>query len=338
MSHAASPTKSKPSPVDDSPVDRMEPVGRRRADLGRSRVASGDAGEAAADDRIDWLRVVPFIGLHVACLAVIWVGWSWIAVAVAAALYVLRMFAVTAFYHRYFAHKAFRTSRPFQFLMAIAAETSVQRGPLWWAAHHRHHHNHSDEEDDAHSPRQRGFWMSHVGWFCTRSAFPTRRDLVRDWLKYPELIFLDRYDWIVPLCLAASLFGLGVLLDAAWPGLGTNGWQMLVWGFVISTILVYHATYTINSLAHRWGRQRYETGDDSRNNFVLAILTLGEGWHNNHHHYPAAARQGFFWWEIDLTYYALRGLSAFGLIWDLKPVPEKTLAEGRPVDDRGDRR
>ncbi|MGB5210067.1 MAG: acyl-CoA desaturase [Gammaproteobacteria bacterium] len=277
----------------------------------------------AAADRIDWLRVLPFLLMHVACLSVILVGWSPVAVTVAVALYALRMLAITGFYHRYFSHKTFKTSRPMQFLFAVLGASAVQRGPLWWAAHHRHHHAHADQADDTHSPRQRGFWHSHVAWFMNRRNHQTRHKLVRDLSRFPELRFLDRYDMLVPVLLAISLFLSGVLLERVAPGLGTNGWQMLVWGFVISTVVLYHATFTVNSLAHTFGRRRYATRDDSRNNFWLALLTFGEGWHNNHHHYPGSARQGFYWWEIDLTWYFLRLLQACGLIWDVRPVPPR---------------
>ncbi|MHC4217605.1 MAG: acyl-CoA desaturase [Planctomycetota bacterium] len=281
------------------------------------------------DRRIDWVRNVPFLAMHAGCLGIIWVGASWTAVGVAAFLYLVRVFAITGFYHRYFSHRTFRTSRVFQLAMAIIGNSAVQRGPMWWAAHHRHHHNHSDQDPDLHSPTLRGFLMSHTGWFLTRAGFATKTRLVRDWSRFPELRFIDRFDWFVPVLLAVGLFGLGELLARVAPSLGTNGWQLLIWGFFVSTVVLYHATYTINSLAHRFGHQRFETDDDSRNSFWLALITLGEGWHNNHHHYPASARQGFYWWEVDLTYYALKVLAWCGLIWDLRPVPARVLAEGR---------
>lgn len=291
---------------------------------------AGALPDDGQNDRIDWLRTVPFAALHLACLAVFWVGVSPVAVAVAAGLYVLRMFAITGFYHRYFSHRAFRTSRPVQFLFALVGAAAAQRGPLWWAAHHRHHHVHSDEPGDAHSPRQRGFLWSHMGWFLCRVNFRTRAELIRDWLSFPELRFLDRYDSLVPILMALALFGLGELLAWRWPHWDTNGWQLLVWGFVVSTILLYHATFTVNSLAHVWGRRRYATRDDSRNNALLALLTLGEGWHNNHHHYPATVRQGFYWWEIDPTWYALRLMASLGLVWDLQPLPAH-VRDGRRI-------
>jgi stearoyl-CoA desaturase (delta-9 desaturase) len=281
-----------------------------------------EGAPAAAPARgIDWMRVLPFVGLHLACLAAPWVGASVTAVLFALGLYVLRMFAITGFYHRYFAHCAFRTSRTAQFVFAVLGATGVQRGALWWASQHRHHHTHSDRPADAHSAHQHGFLWSHMGWFLARENFATRRELVCHLLKFPELRFLDRYDAVVPLLLAIALYGAGEALAHWAPGLNTSGLQLLVWGFCISTVALYHATFTINSLAHRYGRRRYATHDDSRNNAWLALLTFGEGWHNNHHHFPGAARQGFYWWEIDMTYYGLRLLAALGIIWDLREVP-----------------
>ncbi|WP_084590676.1 acyl-CoA desaturase [Arenimonas metalli] len=271
-------------------------------------------------DRIDWLRVVPFIALHLACLAVFWVGFSWFALGVAAALYAVRMFAITGFYHRYFSHKAFRTSRPVQFVFAVLGAASVQRGPLWWAAHHRHHHRFADTEHDIHSPRH-GFFRSHMGWFLTRRGFATNLDAIKDFARFPELRLLDRFDILVPVLLAGGLYALGAWLEGAYPQLGTTGPQLLVWGFFVSTIVLFHVTVTINSLAHRWGTRRFATRDDSRNNALLALLTFGEGWHNNHHHFPGSARQGFAWWELDITYLVLRTMALFGLVSDLKPVP-----------------
>ena len=275
----------------------------------------------AASNRIAWLRVLPFLGMHVACLSAVWVGVSPIAVIVAIAMYALRMFAITGFYHRYFSHRSFKTSRALQFVFAVLGASAVQRGPLWWAAHHRRHHVHADRPADPHSPQQHGFWRAHMGWFLTEQSFAPDLRRVRDLARYPELRWLDRFDIAVPFALALLMFALGAMLEATAPQWGTNGWQMLVWGFFISTVVCYHITYSINSLCHRFGRRRYATADDSRNNWLLALLAFGEGWHNNHHHYPMSAHQGFFWWEIDFTYYGLKVLSWCGLIWDLKPVP-----------------
>lgn len=286
--------------------------------------------ESRGDPRgIDWPRVVPFVALHLGCLAVIWTGWSAFAVGTAIVLYAVRMFAITAFYHRYFSHRAFRTSRFWQFVFAVVGAAAVQRGPLWWAAHHRHHHRHSDLPDDAHSAVQDGFLWSHMGWFLARQNFPTRSHLVRDLARYPELRWLDRYDIAVPTALFLALWALGAWLESAHPALGTGPGQLLVWGFCISTVVLFHSTFVINSLAHRWGTRRYDTGDESRNNPLLALITFGEGWHNNHHRYPSAARQGFYWWELDLSWYGLKLLAALGIVRDLRPVPRSVIEAGR---------
>lgn len=287
------------------------------------------AAGQTAEKSVDWLRVLPFAFLHLMCLAVIWVGWSWTAVTVAFVLYLIRMFAITGFYHRYFSHKTFATNRFWQFLFAVLGNASVQRGPLWWASHHRHHHRFTDKIEDAHSPTQYGFWWSHMGWLTSRKNFPTKMKYVRDWARYPELVWINRFDTVIPVLLAVFLFLGGVILAKVAPALNTNGMQMLIWGFFISTAVHFHATVTINSLAHMVGRRRYDTPDTSRNNFLLAIITLGEGWHNNHHHYPISARQGFFWWEIDPTYWGLRLLCRLGIIRDLRPLPEKVKDQNR---------
>jgi stearoyl-CoA desaturase (delta-9 desaturase) len=278
-------------------------------------------------DRVDWMRCIPFIILHAGCLGIIWVGVSPVAAWTAVALYFLRMFAVTGIHHRYFSHKTYSTSRFGQFLLAVWTGTTVQRGPLWWAYHHRHHHQHSDEEEDAHSPHVHGFLWSHIGWITSKRNFPTDYSKVKDLAKYPELVWLNRFDVVVPVLFATSLFLLGRYLETAAPGLHTSGAQLLVWGFFISTTALFHGTASINSFTHLWGKRRFNTTDDSRNSFILAIICLGEGWHNNHHRYQSSTRNGFYWWEIDPTYYGLKLLSWTGFIWGLKPVPESIYEE-----------
>ena len=311
----------------DTPADAGAAAAHGGARYLRALLRWFDSGDMAAsradtgDDRIDLARILPFVGMHLACLLAFVAGVSPVAILVAAIAYLVRMFAITGFYHRYFSHRSFKTSRIGQFVFGILGASAVQRGPLWWAAHHRHHHAWSDRKEDPHSPIQHGFLRSHMGWFLSKRGFVPDLKRVRDLLQVPELRWLDRFDILVPVLLAAGMFGLGALLEDVAPHLGTNGWQMLVWGFFISTVACYHGTYTINSLSHVFGRQRYRTGDSSRNNWLLALVTLGEGWHNNHHHYPSAVRQGFYWWEIDITYYLLKLLSWLGIIWDLKPVP-----------------
>ncbi|THI87685.1 MAG: acyl-CoA desaturase [Nitrospira sp. CG24A] len=256
----------------------------------------------------DW-DAIPFLTIHLMCLLAFLTGirWEWVILAIGS--YYLRMVAVTAGYHRYFSHRSYKTSRLFQFLLAFLAMTSAQKGVLWWAAHHRHHHKNSDQEEDIHSPLQRGFWFSHVGWILSAHSVPTDMNLVKDFRQYPEICFLNRFYFIPPLVYALLIYSL-------W------GFPGLIWGFFISTTALYHCTFFINSLTHMIGRVRYKSNDGSKNSFILAILCCGEGWHNNHHYYQLAARQGWFWWEVDLSYYILSFLSWFGIVWDLRVPPE----------------
>jgi stearoyl-CoA desaturase (Delta-9 desaturase) len=268
-------------------------------------------------------RMQPFIILHLGCLGVLLTGWSPVAVWTCVALYVIRMFVITGFLHRYFSHRTFQTHRWLQFAMGLLCLTCVQRGPLWWAAHHRHHHRQSDEPKDVHSPKQHGLIWSHIGWITTSRNMPTDYSVVKDLAKFPELVFLNRFDWIGSWLLAFGLIGAGMALHRWMPQLGVTGPQLLVWGFFVSTTLLFHGTSSINSLSHVWGSQRYPSGDTSRNNPVLALITLGEGWHNNHHRYAGTVRQGFFWWEFDITFYILTVMTWLGLVWDMHPVPKE---------------
>ena len=271
-------------------------------------------------DRVEWFRCVPYILIHFGALLVFFTPFAWSCLAILLISYAARMFAITAFYHRYFSHRTFKTSRLVQFLGAFVACASGQRGPLWWAAHHRMHHRHSDTEHDSHSPHHKNFLWSHTLWFMTDYALPTFLKEIPDWAKFKELRFINRYDWIAVLFLALGCYFLGEWAAfQAWTGM--NGLSMLAWGFFLPTVLLYHATFSVNSLTHMFGKKKYDTGDESRNNWFVSIITFGEGWHNNHHFFPGAARQGFSPWEIDPTYYALRLMSLFGLVSDLRPVP-----------------
>lgn len=266
---------------------------------------------------------LPLLVVHVGCLGALGCGFSASAGVVMAATYAARVFALTAGFHRYFSHKSYRTSRFLQFVLAVVGTSAAQLGPLWWAAHHRWHHRYADTGADIHSPTRHGFWWAHIGWLLCRGHAATRMDLVRDFARYPELRFLNRHPYLPPLALAVGLFAAGEWAARARPAWGATGLQWLVWGFFVSTVLVYHATFCINSLMHLWGTRRFATSDTSRNNLVLALLTMGEGWHNNHHRYPICARQGFRWWEIDLSYYGIRLLDAFGLVWDIREPPKE---------------
>ena len=260
---------------------------------------------------VDVLSLGMLITMHLLCFVAFFTHFAWSLVALAAGSYLLRMFAITAGYHRYFSHRSYKTSRAFQFVLAFLGTSSMQNGPLWWASWHRRHHKYADTSLDPHSPAHVGFWRAHLGWVLDAGE-PAARDYsnVKDLSRFPELRFLERHRW-----LPMFAYGTVCFLVASWSG--------ILWGMIISTVVLFHATLAINSLAHVWGTRRYETTDTSRNNPLLAIVTLGEGWHNNHHHFQSSARQGFFWWEIDLSYYALRVLALLGIVWDLREPTEK---------------
>jgi stearoyl-CoA desaturase (delta-9 desaturase) len=270
----------------------------------------------APKHRVQWFAMLPFWGVQtVAVIGVIATGWSWKGLGLALILYFIRMFGLTAGYHRYFSHRSYKTSRAFQFLLAVLGSTATQKGVLWWAAHHRAHHKYSDTPRDIHSVRQHGFWWAHVKWVLVRTYVETDFERIKDFARYPELRFLNTYHLIPPLMLAAGLTLAG-------------GWWALLWGFFVSNTLLWHGTFCVNSLAHAFGRVRYKTTDDSRNSFLIALFTLGEGWHNNHHHYQRSERQGFYWWELDITHYVLRFFSFFGLVRDLH-APPKAIRDAR---------
>jgi stearoyl-CoA desaturase (delta-9 desaturase) len=268
-----------------------------------------------------------FWAIHAGCLLTYWCGFSWAALAVCIGLYIIRMFGITGVYHRYFSHRSYKTSRPFQFILGCLAASAAQKGPIWWASHHRHHHQHSDTEEDIHPPGIYGVWWAHVGWVLSTQFVESKNELARDWLQQKEIVLLDKYHLVPPALLMLAVAGFGYFCEVYYPGLQTNALQMFVWGFCVSTTLLYHGTFCINSFAHILGKPRFITGDDSKNSFILALITLGEGWHNNHHRYPGSERQGFYWWEIDISHYILKALSYVGLVWDLREPPARIYEE-----------
>jgi stearoyl-CoA desaturase (Delta-9 desaturase) len=286
-------------------------------------VSEQNTAPAGADEHNDIIypSVIPFVLVHLTCLAAIWTGITWQSIVICVVLYWVRIFAIGAGYHRYFSHRSYSTSRAFQFVLAVLSQSTLQKSVLWWAAKHRHHHLHSDTPADVHSPRHTGFWYSHVGWIFARRHDATDLVKVDDFARYPELMWLHRFELLPGIVLAVICLAL-----AGWPG--------LVVGFFWSTVLVYHGTFCINSLAHVRGKKRYVTGDDSRNNWLLAVFTMGEGWHNNHHAYQSSVRQGFRWWEIDCTFYILRALSWTGLVWDLKMPPAQVVRNEQRLGSR----
>lgn len=283
--------------------------------------------------RVKWIvvRATRWIVNTTAVLGIFLVDLSWPDGVVLVVGVVLGLLSVTLCYHRYFSHRCFNTSRWFQFILAFWGATNLQRGPIWWAAIHRQHHSHSDSKGDWHSPRD-GFWHAHHGWLESPDILMASYERVSDLTKFPELRFLDSYYFVPPLLLAAVLAGLGAYLQAHHPALGTSAWQMLVWGFFVRTALVWQLTFSVNSFLHKWGRKRFDTGDDSRNSNLLGVVTLGDGFHNNHHRYPISARHGFYWWEIDVTYYVIKLLEQLRLVHDVKIPPDEILEEGRKSD------
>ncbi len=269
-------------------------------------------------DRTDWLSSIPFFAVHLAPFAALFVVVTWQDWVLCALLYAVRMFCITAGYHRYFSHRSYRMGRVAQFLFAVGGTSAVQKGPLWWAGHHRQHHRHSDKDDDVHSPRD-GFWWSHVGWILSTRYKATDIEAIQDFAAFPELRALDRWSWVAPWALGVACFLVG-------------GWGALFVGFFLSTVLLWHGTFVVNSLTHLVGRRRFATTDTSRNSLVIALITGGEGWHNNHHYLPASTRQGFTWWEFDPTWYALRGLAALRIVSDLKDPPPRLLQQARVRD------
>jgi stearoyl-CoA desaturase (Delta-9 desaturase) len=267
-------------------------------------------------------KTLPFALMHLGCLAVFFVEFNWKVVVLCLGLYAIRMFGLTAGFHRYFSHRSYKTSRPVQFLMALLGTSALQKGPLWWAAHHRRHHKYSDQPGDIHSPITNSLWWSHIGWVVSRKYEPTDWNAIKDFARFPELRWLNTNHWIPGVAVAVLCFFGGMFF-------GTSALSWLVWGFVVSTVLLYHGTFAVNSLSHLWGSRRYKTTDDSRNNFLIALWTGGEGWHNNHHHYMSSVKQGFFWWEVDFSYYGLKVMSWFRLVWDLRVPPKHLLTTAR---------
>ena len=288
------------------PLDGDRPVTHNGCEVKAMTQQQAAAGVSIGDDeKIIWQDTILFIVLHVLAAYTIAFHFQWQWVALAIASYYLRMFALSAGFHRYFSHRSYKTSRPFAFFLAFLGECSLQKGALWWASHHRHHHRYSDELEDVHSPVRKGFWWSHMGWILCRKYKNTRSDLIEDFTVLPELAWLNENTWLpVNLYIAALVYEFGL--------------EGFLWGFIVATVFLWHGTFSINSLVHVWGTQPYRTGDNSRNNVLGAILTLGDGWHNNHHHYPLSVRHGFRWWQFDPSYYALCLLERLGVVWDLK--------------------
>ena len=284
-------------------------------------------------EKLSLLVSLPFISVHVGALFALTISPSPFALFMVFLMYFIRMFGITAGFHRFFSHKTFKTSRTFQFILAYLATSSAQMGPIWWASHHRHHHKYTDEIEDPHTPTLKGFFWAHVGWIMSPSNVPTKEEYVGDLKRFPELRFLDKYHYLAPFSMAVSLFALGEYMALNHSQYGTNGIELLMWGFFVSTVILYHATFTVNSVCHVFGYRTYDTKDGSVNNWLVAILTLGEGWHNNHHAFPNSERQGHKWYQIDICHYILWSLSKIGIVWDIRDVPDDSIKAKRYGSD-----
>lgn len=276
---------------------------------------------------INYIALINLAAVHLGCFLIIWVGFSRTAFIVCLFSYFIRMFGITGGYHRYFSHRTYQTSQWFQFILACLGASALQGGPIWWSAHHRYHHNHADQDEDLHSPVKSGFFWAHTGWMLSKRSIRPDKNLVSDLLKFPELRFLNRYFWLVPLGLILFLYFAGISLNLFFPELHTSGLQLVVWGFFVSTTLLYHGTHTVNSFGHLFGSQRFQNSNNSRNNFLISLITLGEGWHNNHHRYPSSEPQGMMWWEIDVCHYVIKFLSIVGIVWSIKGHPSEIYGE-----------
>ena len=269
------------------------------------------------------VSLLPLILVHLSLIGLFYVPFTWTGLILFFVMTRITGLGVTVGFHRYFSHHAFKTSRWFQFVLGVFGCTALQKGPLWWVAHHREHHRHSDTVNDVHSPVVDGFWYGHVGWLFARDLMHPSHECMKDLTKFPELLWLDRL-WMVP----------GILAAAACYAI--DGGSGLLWGFSLSTVAIFQFTFAVNSVGHRWGPQRFNTGEGSRNNWFLGYVAMGDGWHNNHHRSPTSARHGLAWYELDIAYMMICNLKRVGLIWGVRQPPASVLeaARGKPEPPR----
>lgn len=281
---------------------------------------------SAQSRRLAWAVTSIMTAVHVACLGLIYTGISKVGALVGLLMYCIRGLGVTAGYHRLLAHRAFKAGRLVQFVLAFCGSLAAQGGPLWWVSHHRTHHRHTETAEDPHSPVAHGFWRAHMGWMFQPESYRQTATNIKDLMKFPEIRFLQRHYLLILVAQVGLLFALGVFLNARFPELGTSGLEFILLGFALSTVLLWHGTFMVNSVCHRWGKRPYGQRNESTNNLWVALLTFGEGWHNNHHRFASSARHGLRWWQVDPTYYLLRVLNVFGLVSDLK-LPSQTVQQ-----------
>lgn len=260
-------------------------------------------------------RIILF---HLSVVLVFISGYSFTALITFLILYLARLFVITGFYHRYYSHQSYQTSRWLQFILTLIGTSAGQQGPLSWATSHITHHQHADTRGDPHSPVLTSGLYAHIGWLMQKDALPTNDKLVKPFLKFPEIVFLDRYHYLGTTGLIISLALLGTFLSTHHPELGTSALQLVSWGFILSTLLILHGACLVNSVAHLYGYRRFRTTDNSHNVWWLFPLTLGDNWHNNHHHTPRSASFSYAWWEVDIIYLCILLLEKSGLVWNVK--------------------
>ena len=267
---------------------------------------------------ISYSNATRIILFHLSVVLVFISGYSFTALITFLVLFLVRLFVITGFFHRYYSHRSYQTSRWFQFLLTFIGTSAGQQGPLSWATSHITHHQHADAEDDPHSPVLNSGFYAHIGWLLQKDALSTNDKIVKPFTKYPEIVFLDRYHYIGTTSLIISLALLGMLLSEHYPELGTSALQLVSWGFILSTLLILHGACLVNSVGHLYGYRRFKTKDNSHNVWWLFPLTLGDNWHNNHHHAPKSASFSYAWWEVDIIYLCILILEKLGLVWNVK--------------------
>ncbi|HEY8996245.1 MAG TPA: fatty acid desaturase [Edaphobacter sp.] len=272
-------------------------------------------GREHQEGRINWVTAIAMVIFHIGAVAALFF-FSWKNLAVAAVMYFLAInVGIGMCYHRLLTHRGYKTPRFMEYLLTICGTMALEGGPIFWVATHRVHHQNSDHEGDPHTPHD-GTWWAHAGWIISGRALHSETALLGryapDLTRDPIHVWLSKYHWL-PLTIAGFLqIALGAALaDPGHRVVGALG--MVLWGTFLRTTLGLHATWLVNSATHLWGKRRFETHDDSRNSWWVALLTGGEGWHNNHHAHPVSARHGLTWYEFDINYYGIWLMSKLGL-------------------------
>jgi fatty-acid desaturase len=268
---------------------------------------------------LNWITAFFMVAFHALAIAAFFT-FSWTNFFVALALHWIAVgFGISLGYHRLHTHRGFKTSKAFEYFLAFCGTMTLEGGPIFWVATHRQHHQLSDQDGDPHSPRDGGLW-AHMGWILFGDTHHNNTGLMSKYApdlgRDPLYRWLNTYHWV-------PLTASGVIM------LAIGGWSMVLWGVFLRVVVGLHATWLINSATHMWGSRRFDTRDDSRNSFWIALLTFGEGWHNNHHAHPVSARHGLAWWEFDISWITLKFFNAIGVVSDLKvaKVREESLEE-----------